>query len=580
MIRTSRLPFFLLVVLFALSASLLFAAARDQPPPLPGWTHSPRFADDTPEQHGIKLTGSAIFRASPVIAEVDGNSSNGKEVVIGGNDGRLYTYGSGGNLLWTVDVMPSPCTAIEGKLHSKPAVGPIYGGTKPYVVVGYGSILTTSNCNGGVAVYDGSNGSLVWRYSLADVSPNETLHGVLSSPSIADTDGDGTMEIGFGGFDRNIHLLNHDGSVRWYYHTADTIWSSPAFMNIDNDAELEMIIGSDISKNDKIEPPTEDGGYVYAFDTQPRNPPLIPFQTGYIWKTTLEQGIYSSPAVGDVLASNAGDEIVIGSSCFFPRDSTNKVGKWVKVLRPSDGNVLKTLNAHACVQSSPALGDINDDGTLEIVATVSGSTDIGGDGKSRIVAWNATNPNPIWSTIPTDPNSGSNDAYGGDIQSPVIADLDGNGTLEVVAANFWSVHVLRGSDGTPLTCQNPSCGSKTSLFAWSTLKSTPAIGDINNDGVLDLVIGGGHMYYNNGGNGMLYAWTNFNFGSETLLSSGTQEAYSAPWPQFRMNEQNSGNVGGVQSVETPTPTTPPVPTNTPTPLPTWYPKTYLPVVIQ
>jgi hypothetical protein len=206
----------------------------------------------------------------------------------------------------------------------------------------------------------------------------------------------------------------------------------------------------------------------------------------------------------------------------------------------SDGVVLQTLNAPACVQSSVAVGDITNNGRLEIVATVSGDRTIGGDGLGRIVAWEPTNSTPIWSTVPYNPNSPpndpvGNDGFGGDLQSPVIADLDGNGSLEVVAANFWSVHVLNGKDGTPLTCQNTAC-NQPSLFAWGTLKSTPAVGDVNSDGKLDVVIGGMHIF--NSGNGMLYAWTDF----AGLLNSpaGNQPAYSAPWPMFHGNPQHTG----------------------------------------
>jgi hypothetical protein len=111
----------------------------------------------------------------------------------------------------------------------------------------------------------------------------------------------------------------------------------------------------------------------------------------------------------------------------------------------------------------------------------------------------------------------------------------------VAAANFWSVHVLNGRNGVPLTCQNTSCGTQTSLFAWGTLKSTPAVGDIDNDGKLDLVIGGAHIY--NGGKGMLYAWTNF----AGLLNSpsGSQPAFSAPWPMFRGNPAHTGIAPGL-----------------------------------
>ncbi|MEI7772579.1 MAG: FG-GAP-like repeat-containing protein, partial [Chloroflexales bacterium] len=433
-------------------------------------------------------------------------------------------------------------------INGSPTVGILLGSGTPTVLIGYGTLIDTGRaCDGGVAAYRGSDGQLLWNFSQRNfdaVTPEgqESLYGVVSAPAIADVDGDGKLEIAFGGLDRNLYMLNSDGSVRWYYHAADTVWSTPLFMNIDADPQLELIAGTDISENTNPKINTPNGGFVYAFDTQQRTPanlPRIAFQTGYIWRTTFDQVIYSSPAAADLLSSNTGNEIAVGSGCFFPDPGSDKRGKWVKILRPSDGVVLQTLNAPACVQSSPAIGDIDGDGLPEIVATVSGAASIGGDGKSDIVAWDPTNPAPKWSTSTGDPNSGTNDAFGGDLQSPVIADLDGNGSLEVIAANFWSVHVLRGDTGAPLTCQSPSCGTQTSLFTWGTLKSTPAVGDINNDGKLDLVIGG--MNALNPDHGQLYAWTNF---AGTLGSpAGSQSPYSAPWPQFHHDARSSGTTG-------------------------------------
>lgn len=542
--RSACVPLVLLILL-AFSPSLTLAGGRDQPPPLPGWIHSPRLTDDTPQQHGIILEGSDVVRSSPVIAEIDGNTANGKEVAVGGSDGRLYVYKSNGQRLWSVNVLPYSCTTNPGdfKLNSGPAVGQIFGNGISYIVVGYGTI-TPSDCDGGVVAYRGTDGALAWRFSLRNWAQkqgySENLYGVLSSPALADSDGDGRMEIGFGGFDRNVYLLNADGTVRWYYHAADTSWSSPAFVNLDTDPQLELVIGTDISGT------THNGGFVYGFKTKPRTPPRIEYGApgGYLWRTFFDQSIYSSPVIGDVLASNPGPEIVIGSSCAKTGAKASlgeRPGRWIKILRLRDGAVLQTLTTNACLSSSVALGDLDDDGTLEIVATVNSPVypvQKCSDNKSNITAWKATNPHPVWSTIPADPNQGCNDRWGADIQSPVIADVDGNGSLEVLAANFWSVHVLNGRDGTPLTCQNGKmCGSQKSLYAWKTLKSTPAVGDINGDGVLDVVIGGGHIW--NDTHGMLYAWTSLagNIGPSSL---GKQAAYNMPWSIYRGNAQHTG----------------------------------------
>jgi hypothetical protein len=541
------------------------AGFKDNPPPLAGWSRSISFGDDSPQVHGILLPAARIGRSSPTIGEIDGNGANGKELAVGSSDGNLFVYGADGSLRWSAFVLPSSCTtspAGSALINSTPAVGALYGDGTAYVLVTYGASVP-SDCDGGLVAYDGRNGQLAWRFSTrawqtAEGYPPEGLYGAMSSPTLADADGDGRLEIAFGGLDRNFYLLNSDGSVRWYYHAADTVWSSPVFVNIDNQGPLEVVVGTNTSANPEMVPPTSGGGYVYAFGTNPRSQRRINFRgsLGYIWRTANPgQVIHSAPARGDVLPDPPGDELVVGSGCFLEGGSADKAGPWVQILGPADGAVLQTLDVPpggTCIQSSPALGDIDDDGKLEIVVTMGSDEDMGGDSLGRIVAWDPEKPTPKWSTVPYSPHEppsspAGNDEFGGDLQSPVIADIDGNGSLEVLAANFWSVHVLAGADGTPLSCQDNTCGKQTSLFAWGTLKSMPAVADADNDGDLEVFIGGMHIWSPGGGGlppagaGMLYAWTDFAgvIGSK----SGSHPPYSAPWPMFHSNPVLTGAPG-------------------------------------
>lgn len=522
--------------------SLITAGAEAQagPPALTGWTHLQLsgFLQD-----GILLRGTAPTYSSPVIAEIDGDPSNGKEVAVGGEDGRLHVYRSSGQELWSA-ALPSVGCALHGignRLFSSPAVGAIYGDGVPYVVIGYGG-FARHTCDGGAAAYRGSDGRLSWKFSTKRFAHKEHfwsfMYGVFSSPALADVDGDGKMEIGFGSFDRNVYLLNANGSVRWYYMAADTVWSSPAFADVDGDSSLELLIGTDISKNSRLRPPTPNGGYVYALKTKPRQTKRIGFRQAdaIVWMTTFDQVIDSSPVVADVLPDNPGPEVLIGSGCYFPENGVPKRGQWVKILRLEDGKVLQTLPTQACQPSSPAVGDLDDDGVLEVVVTTNGATRYGGDGHSRVMAWKADKATLLWSVVPH--GYGHHDPFGGDYLSPVIGDLDGNGSLEVVAANADTVNIFNGKDGTPLTCQNHACDDALLLYTQRSLKATPALGDLDDDGQLEVVIGGAST---SRGKGALYAWTGF----AGLLSSppGLQPAFSAPWPMTRGNPAHTGVYG-------------------------------------
>lgn len=449
------------------------------------------------EPEVVPIPGIGFGPMRPVVAELDGDASNGREVVVTTSNGTVQVVSSSGSVLWSVRTPNANCTATpeNDKMHSSAVVGDLYGTGESYIVVGYGG-FRGKVCDGGVVAYRAKTGELAWVFSIKSFAKRERFfafrHAVYGTPTLSDVDRDGRLEVGFGSFDRNVYLLNADGSVRWYYNAADTVFTSPAFANVAGDEDLEMIIGTDISKNTRLKPPTPNGGYVYALRaaTRVKAGTKFGFRSSDLqqWRAQFDQVIQSSPVVADLLPANPGLEVVFGSGCFFPERSKARRGKWFKVLSASTGRLLKTLTTTACTPTTPAVGDINNDGVLEVVLPISGSTTAGGDGISRITAWQPATDRILWSVQPvlerrTDSMAGFYN------RTPVLVDVNRDGLVEVLLNYSKGIVVLSGATGEHLTCDSSPC-TKPMLITDSFLQGSSIVADTNGDGVNEILVGG------------------------------------------------------------------------------------------
>ncbi|UCC62295.1 MAG: VCBS repeat-containing protein, partial [Anaerolineae bacterium] len=104
--------------------------------------------------------------------------------------------------------------------------------------------------------------------------------------------------------------------------------------------------------------------------------------------------------------------------------------------------------------------------------------------------------------------------------SPILADVDDDGTPEILFAYNWDVGVLEG-DGTQ---------SSTFYQTSYTVSNSPAIGDIDADTRLEVVVAGGAS---GGANGTIYIWD----------LTATSEAN--PWPMFHRDAAHNGHLPAV-----------------------------------
>lgn len=136
--------------------------------------------------------------------------------------------------------------------------------------------------------------------------------------------------------------------------------------------------------------------------------------------------------------------------------------------------------------ASPAAGDLDGDGVMEVVAaTIEGG----------VYAWHAdgmlVDGFPVQALGRDTTKLNSDFRYDqGFFGAPSLADLDADGTLEIVVAGTDSRLYVFAADGTdwgpyPLEICEPSlCG-----VSGSRIITSPTIGDVDNDGDLDIAIG-------------------------------------------------------------------------------------------
>jgi hypothetical protein len=454
-------------------------------------------------------------------------------------DGWVYAYRSNGALYWQTRVRApvnaSPTVADLNK-DGKPEVIVSLGG------VAVSSALTC--WNGGVVALNGQTGVQTWLFDTQDWlrhQPDGWKDGVFAAPAVGDINGDGWPEVVVGAWDQCLYALDRNGDPIWGnlpgvltpvycgghgYYNEDTFWSSPSLADVNGDGILEIITGADITTGNMYNDPS--GGYVYLFNGQ----------GVMLAQTWLDQRIYSSPAVADI-DNDQKLEIVVGTGTHLAGKGYYVSAYEIDLSKPTPRErlILKWRNATGGrVFASPAVGDLNGDGADDVVVT-SYIGDNGAEG-SEVFAWDGNTGQQLFRTRSCNFMGQSLATQ----SSPTLADLDGDGKLEVLYSHAWEVTVLN-HDGTYYTDYsnptypgapfNSACARTTAptttktYYTKYTLNASPAVADLDGNGKVEVVIAGG--YDSTGQRGGIYAWTNHANGAR-------------PWPMFHHDAAHTGTI--------------------------------------
>ena len=424
----AAIPLFLTLVL------LLALAPAGRP-----LAHSPTrplaaLAQAIPYQAGFPRTDpNTIDFASPAVTDLNGD--NQLEVLVADSSGCVYAWNGAGHLLpgfpWKTGSPSCNMPRINGPL----AIGDVDGDGRPEVVAGTRGAGNAPGTRGRVFVWN-HDGSLLpgWPQEMDWNDLYGSGIAEVYSVAVANVSGDGTLEIvagtsnnaaAGGGFDedtRNLYAWHAGGSLLPGYPT----WY--------RNAGIWGLVGAaDVTGDGYANLITgRDHIYLHVYGATGQQLPNWPVRT-YLYPDKTEWG--------------------------------------------TDPYVEFTRNA-------PSMGDLNGDGSVEIVivgkvrdpllggATVNSAVMVMlPDGRRA----------PGWSTPPMGGGAPVSDSFSPN-QAPALADIDADSRLEIVVAlTDGTVRAYRA--GGALMWQHDYAQGQ-SLYA-----SEPVIGDITGDGQVDIVFG-------------------------------------------------------------------------------------------
>lgn len=344
------------------------------------------------------------------------------------------------------------------------------------------------------------DGTVLWTQTFPAAAGPDSITGkiyntssVTTAPVFSDINGDGRMEIlvGTGGDNNNdfgavgqpgdkggMHALDASGNILWSFTTRDSfgddgrpdgVYGSPRVFDIDGDGVREVIF-------------TAWDHYLYILDgrtgrlerevnlhdTAGATPAVVDLNGDGIFELIVPSDVTDNPAAG---LPNQGGILHVLSNY-----GVHNVPGWTQQVFDTTHPDYRGRFEEQSLWSSPQIVDLNRDGRPEIVV---GTGNFFQDERGQFIkVWNSDGTLRL--NLPT---------IGRTLASPLVADIDGDGVPEIIAATLSGyVHVWNNAGQQLFATQarpysdNPDAG--TSL----PIARAPIAVDLNGDGKLEILI--------------------------------------------------------------------------------------------
>ena len=209
------------------------------------------------------------------------------------------------------------------------------------------------------------------------------------------------------------------------------------------------------------------------------------------WSASERNCHTSSPAVGDVNRDGRLDVVVATNNGHVVAFSNGAI------LWDRDVSGMFGMGANSqSIGASPALADLDGNGTVEVVIATGGGMTTGCKPGGVLVLDDGGRPHSNWPRLADnedDDNGGCPDAF---FSTPALGDLDGNGDLEIVIGGFDTRIYAYHHNGQPVA-GFPAASALYFRTGWEDLRArltdsiwgSPALADMNGDGRPEIVIG-------------------------------------------------------------------------------------------